>query len=242
MTLWEFSNSNFAFKESCIKSIPSKYCSRSPYIHGILATSSDKYLIIACEFEKQLIYNGRDWKLRKVKPSRRRSLSGHYCNMAAIVCDSHAVFVIESHEWSNVVNIRRALIPSLDGSKDEDMATTYYWETLEMISLEEFDALLRTHGRGYSIIVQNQQFYCVGSQGIIFTAFLQPPILPVVWGNSGVNFDQAPRLVGLPDGALLMIGTIRHQDRPQLDVIKISQKGNHNLLWLYKCSNLSIVL
>ena len=143
-------------------------------------------------------------------------------DMAAI--DSHAVYNIIHHDWCNDISIQRALIPSFDEIKDEDMATIL-WEELEMMSLEEFDELLC--GRKYSIIIQDQQFYCVGSKGIIFTAFVQPPIVPMVWGSSGINFHQAPHLVGLPNGALLMIGTIGNQDgESQLDVIKVSHRGN----------------
>ena len=234
MALWEFSNNDFAFKESCIKPIPSTYPSQCS--HNILANSSDQYLVVAYETYPiprylVIIYNGRDWKLRELEIIGTSEVSGDIAAM-----DSHAVLMIESSRWCNNVSIQRVPIPSFDESKDEGMAAT----VLEMMSLEEFNVIIR--GRKYSSIIHNQQFYCVDSQGIIFTTFLQPPLLPIVWGDSGISFDQAPHLVGLPDGALLMIGTIRHQDGSQLDVIKISQKGNHNLLWLYKCSNLSIVL
>jgi hypothetical protein len=222
MTLWEFSNNDFDFKESCIEPVPSTY--PLPW-RNILATSYDKYLIIAYEEylhlssqEDFVIYNGRDWKLRHLD-LRIMLRSNTSCDVAAM--DSHALYMIVFSTWDNDVDIQRALIPSLDES--EDKAT--HWEELEMIPLKELDALL--YGRRYSIIIQNQQFYCVDSQGILFTAFIQPPILPIVWGNSGVNFDQAPRLVGLPEGDLLMIGTIGNQNRSQLDVIKVSQKGNY---------------
>ena len=225
MNLWEFTTSDFAFKESCIKPIPSTYPSKCSGVYNILATSFDKYLTIIHEdrvkmIRNQLIYNGRDWTVRQLE--QIMLLSGKIHNMVAI--DRHAVFLIVSHEWHNNVSISRAplMMTSFDESKDKAMAATC-WEKLKMIPLEEFDALLC--GRKYSIIIQNQQFYCVDSKGIIFTAFIQPPILPIVWGNSGVSFDQAPHLVGLPDGALLMIGTIRHQDGSQLDVIKVSQIG-----------------
>ena len=227
MTLWEFTNGDFAFKESCIKPIPSTYSSQCSGVYNILATSSDKYLTIIREdrlqrIRNQLIYNGKDWRLRQLEQIRLMSGSSH--NMVAI--DRHAVFLIASNEWRNDISILRAplMMTSFEGSEDKAMAATS-WEKLEMISLEEFDALLC--GRKYSIIVQNQQFYCVDSKGIIFAAFLQAPLLPIVWGDSGIKFDQAPHLVGLPDRALLMIGTISNQDGSQLDVIKVSQKGNH---------------
>ena len=223
MTLWEFSNNDFTFKESRIKPIPTKYCSDVVY-DSILTTSSDEYLIITYEMLRisrpynLLIYNGSDWKSRKLKTG---SHSGMSTCMAAV--DSHAVYGIV-YEWKDdTINIQRILIPRFDEIKDEDM-TQVPKEEFGMISLEEFDELL--NGKKSSIIVQNKQFYCVDSKGIIFMAFLQPPIIPVVWGNSGVKFDQAPHLVGLPDGALLMIGTISNQDgESQLDIIKVSQKG-----------------
>ena len=226
MTLWEFSNNDFAFKESCIKPIPSKYCS-DILNDNVLTTSSDEYLIIVyADYQDRsrsnlLIYNGRDWKFRH-RLTQGGSVTGKNIYMAAI--DSHAVYEIILYLRRNHnVGIRRTLIPSYDEIKDEDMAPRG-GEMLEMNSLEEFNALL--HRRSYSIIIQDQQFYCVDSEGIIFTAFIQPPILPIVWGNSGVNFDYlAPHLVRLPDGALLMIGTI---DGSQLDVIKVGQKGNVN--------------
>ena len=220
LNLWEFNSNNFAFKESCIKPVPNN----CKMVSNIFATSSDEYLLIAmtsCTFDSilynLLVYNGRDWKFRQLKETESE-ISGRYSSMVAM--DSHTVYEIV--DWYNEIGIERALIPNFDEIKDEGMVHVL-WKDLEMTSLEEFDELLR--GR-YSIIIQDQQFYCVGSKGIIFTAFLQPPIVPIVWGNSGVTFDQAPRLVGLPDGALLMIGTIRHQDQgSQLDVIKVSQKG-----------------
>ena len=219
MTLWEFSNNNFAFKESSINPVPSMYLLRHSCTPKF-AISSDKYLIITCDSYlcgrstfKQLIYNGRDWKLRQLK-----SMDSSQSCFDVVAVDSHAVFMIESSNWCNNVYIWRSLISNFE---DEDVG---YWEMLKMMSLEEFDAML--HGWKYSCIVQHQQFYCVNLQGVIFTAFLQPPIVPILWGKSGVTFDQAPRLVGLPDGALLMIGTIRHQDQgSQLDIIKVSQKG-----------------
>ena len=218
VTLWEFSNNDFTFKESCIKPIPSTYPTQFP--QNILATSSDTYLIIGYMAYRSrtlliIYYDGRDWKLRKLNMFRT---SEFYSDMVAI--DNHAVFIVESSRWGDYVSVQRVLIPSFDKSEDEVMAKTLP----EMISLKEFNALLR--GRKYSIIIQNQQFYCVDSKGIIFTAFVQPLILPIVWGDSGITFDQAPHLVGLPDGSLLMIGTISNQDGSQLKVIKVSQKGN----------------
>jgi hypothetical protein len=217
MTLWEFSNNDFAFKESCIKPIPGR-C----YLFDILVTSSDKYLIIASLRVELLIYNGSDWKRRHLF-KRVSPRYGVYRNMAAI--DSHAVFMIKSSDWDNDVGILRAPIPSFD---EDTVDPLPMWEHLEMMSLEGFDTLLR--GRRYSMTIQNQQFYCVDSKGIIFTAFIRPPLLPIVWGNSGVTFHQATHLVGLPDGALLMIGTTRYQDESQLDVIKVSHndKGNQD--------------
>ena len=71
MSLWEFSNNNFAFKESSIKPIPSTHLSQR--FGDIIATSSDtEYLIITYGKTHEpsdrvifvkLIYNDRDWKL-----------------------------------------------------------------------------------------------------------------------------------------------------------------------------------
>jgi hypothetical protein len=144
MALWEFSNKDIAFKESCIKPIPSTYLSQCSDDHNILATSSDKYLIVACKTDRrdrrlflQLIYNGRYWKFGQPEAISKLLPSGEYIGLAAI--DSRAIFATKFRR--NHFSILRAPIPSFDEGKDEEMAETY-WEKLEIMSIKEFDALL----------------------------------------------------------------------------------------------------
>ena len=135
---------------------------------------------------------------------------------------SHAMFVIAFDiVYGNRVRILRA--PILGSGEDE--GNNYSCTELEVInSSAEFDTLI--YGRKFSTVLHNQQLYFVDSQGIIFMSFTQPPILPLIWGNSGVHFQQALYMVGLPNGTMLMVGMVEHQHGSQLDVVKVSQKGN----------------
>ena len=220
MTLWEFSSNDFTFKQSCIKPIPPQH-----NFNDFIATSKGEYLIIMWYIKHLrpisfLFYDGRDWNYRQYELTGRFH-SGYCCN---VILDSHAIVVIASPQWDkvNVVRVQKAPILRFSEDKDENCSCAY--TELEIISFAEFDRLICR--RNYSAILHNQQIYFVDSQGIIFTSFIQSPILPLVWGNSGVHFQQALYMVGLPDGIMLMIGMVEHQDGSQLDIIKVSQKGN----------------
>ena len=222
MTVWEFSINDMAFKLSSIKPIPS---SQSLNFGNIVASSKDEYLIVMNWYRasyrvyfRQFIYNGRDWNFSRPMNHICYVISSHpKYSYKVVIIDSHAILAIESTYGA----IERILKAPILLNECIHFHSTMHWEVLEMIPLEKFDA-----GREcYSISLQNQQLYFVDLKGMVFTSFIQPPILPMVWGNSGVNFQDAPHLVGLPDGTMLMIGTTGHQRASQLDIIKISQKG-----------------
>ena len=223
MTVWEFSSNDFTFKQSYIQPVPLQ-----DNFFTFIAVSKDEDITIV--EERHLwrrtptfilsIYDGRGWKVRPHEPNRPRlHLSGYRWEM---VVGSHAIVVIECSTFGRNVIVRKAPIPSF--GEDEDRFRDLDWENLEVISSIEFRTQICE--RNYSTILHDQQLYFVDPQGRIFMSFTRPPILPVLWGNSGVNFQRPPYMVGLPDGTMLMIGMVEHQDGSQLDIIKVSQKGN----------------
>ena len=225
MTVWEFSSNDFIFQRYCIKPVPPL---SQQHFYNFIATSKDEYLIVVWYQTMNrptpllLIYNGRNWEFRQREPGIEmfRSASGYQCEM---LVDSHAIVVIESSYSRNYVGVLKAPMPSF--GEDEDKSVSLIdWKEFQVISFAEFNTLVCRSN--YSTILHNQQLYFADSQGIIFMSFIQPPMLPVVWGNSGVNFQRAPYMVGLPDGTVLMIGMVEHQHESQMDIIKVSQKGN----------------
>ena len=232
MTVWEFSSNNFAFQESCIKPIPRKHIPGN-FNLNFIATSKDEYLIIVWYIKiysrptSCLFYDGGDWNSGRYRYMLiEHSLHSGYGYEVAF--DSHAMVVIAFDlVFGKEVRILRA--PILGSGEDE--GNNYSCKELEVISSAEFNTLI--YGAKYSTVLHNQQLYFVDSQGRIFMSFFPPPILPLVWGNSGVHFQQAPHLVGLPNGTMLMIGMVEYQHGSRLDVIKISQKGNN-----YQCKAL----
>ena len=234
MTVWEFSGNDFVFEPSYVEPIPSTYLPH--YFTDLNVISKDEYLIVFYNVGSrlrlslfQLIYDGRNWKLRKHEDIRLCSNKTYLMTI-----DSHTIVIFELlnefyrrryrsdydiSDYYDIVGRHKAPMLSFDDGED----TSINWEKLEVISCAEFSALLY---RGkFSTILHNQQLYFVDSQGVIFISFIQPTIVPIVWGNSGVIFQQAPHLVGLSDGTLLMIGMVEHRHGSQLDVIKVTQKG-----------------
>ena len=153
--------------------------------------------------------------------------------LVQFLTDGHAIFAITTNNGL-VTRVQKAPIHSFC---EDDKSNRINWEELDIISCPKFNELVRAHvwhGRRYFIILHNQQLYFVHSQGEIFMSFIQPLIVPVIWGNSGVKFEHAPYFVGLPDGTMLMIGMIGKQESQlyeeldaELEVIKVSQRGNN---------------
>ena len=220
MTVWEFSSNDLAFKKSNIKpapSIPVRPLLRR--LREVITTSTAKYLIIVywdrCSLDfVQLFYDGRKWKLKECMPEP------FYSYNIEVATDGHALVAIKTshirslrwyHDASLIV-----IAPVLNFDEEE-------LEMFDIISCAKFDTILYEHN--YFVILHNQLLYFVHSQGVIFTSFIQPPIVPVFWGNSGINFESAPHIVGLPDGTMLMMGMVGDRHGSQLDVVKISHKG-----------------
>ena len=235
MTIWELSSNDFAFKhESCVKPIPSTF-PRLEY-REVFITSEDEYLTIASwdrshrlKFVQLICYDGRDWRFRKYYDTFRGSIKMGLSN--EYLTNGNAMFAITT-EYDVVTGVRKAPINSFDEDDiehnlDEDDTEFKFlnWERLDVISHPKFETSRR---RKYFMILHNQQLFFIDPHGVIFTSFIQPLILPLLWGNSGVNFQHPPHLVGLPDGTMLMIGMIgKHESQldAELDVIKVSQKG-----------------
>ena len=237
MTVWEFSSDNFAFKPSNIKQVPSDF-PRLNHTH-VLTTSEDEELIIVSWDSSpflnfvQLLYDGRDWTFKTYEvsrhPSMKRGVSFDY------LTDGREIFrIATNNSCSMMIKVMKAPINSFDedrGSQD--------WKELDIISCPEFEELIRVHGRMYRMILYNRQFYFTDVEGKIFTSFIQPLMVPVIWSKSGVKFQDAPYLVGLPNGTMLMMGMIQKHEPQQmlyeeqnikLDVIIASQKGNDTSL------------
>lgn len=217
MTVWEFSSNDFAFKPSSIKPIPRTHLKH--FYDDFITMNKDKYLIITYVRRNvspiflQSIYDGRDWNFKQFCPPDRIMSALTY--QMAIGC--HVAVTIASFQGCNgIVCVQKASMPTFD----EDEGRPISWEVLEKISCIKCDRM------EHPTILNNQQFFFVDSQGLIFAFFIQSPIVPVVWGNSGVKFQYAPYLVGLPNETMLMIGMVGDQHGGQLDIIKVSQKGN----------------
>ena len=237
MTVWEFNSDNFAFKPSNIKQVPSDF-PRLNYA-DVLTTSEDEELIIVSWDSSpflnfvQLLYDGGDWTFKRYEtgrpPSKRSGESIDY------LTDGREIFRITTYYGSSMmIRVKKAPINSFDkdrGSRD--------WEMFDIISCPEFKESIRVHGRMHRMILYNQQFYFTDVEGKIFTSFIQPLMVPVIWSKSGVKFQDAPYLVGLPNGTMLMMGTMQKHEPQQmlyeeqnvkLDIIIASQKGNDTSL------------
>ena len=225
MTIWEFASSNHsAFKESSVKPIPSTL--RQNDFNLIIAISKDECLTVCMKRPtlypciSQLIYNGMNWKCIRSECDSIDKFGFHSAYHFEVLFDTCNMIVIAFSAWGNVVRVFKA---PMSWSKSSGMSPIE-WQELAVASFAEFSA--EVCKRQCSIILHSQQLYFADAQGTIFTSFIQPPILPVVWGKGGLSFQHLPHLmVGLPNGAMLMIGMIECQHGSQLDVIKVDQMG-----------------
>ena len=253
MTVWEFHNNNF--EQSCIKPVPSTFPKLKK--DNIFTTSTDKDLIIASwghfpylDFV-QLIYDGRDWRFRKCYDREGRQCHEREQSYSTgaleppeksttFLTNGHAIFDVTGIPgYCLVTSVQKLSIHTIDSFDEGDKIVDADYS----LNWEKYDVIMRPERRSCFVTLHNQQFYFIDAQGEIFTSFIQSPIVPVIWGNCGVEFLRAPYLVGLPDGSMLMIGMIGKRD-PQrepgagfevigprgvpgaeLDVIKVSQKG-----------------
>ena len=234
MSVWEFNSNDLAFKPSSIKPVPTEYAHSYSFFTAI---SRDKYLVTVCMLKTlrccfdiaQLIYDGQDWKFREYGKFT-------FCSGYSIQCviNSHATLIFLFNDlivnFDSIVKIWKAPILSNDESK----VSAINWEVLDI-------SLLQIPDYRYPPILHDQKLYFVNSKGDIRISFIQSPLLPEVWGNSGVNFRRAPHIIGLPNGTLLMTGMVGEQDEAQLDVIKVTQKGNKHLRLHYSVLPLSII-
>lgn len=79
-------------------------------------------------------------------------------------------------------------------------------------------------------LLHYDQLYFVDLKGTIVAVFFQEKTVPIIWGNNSCHFEKPPHLVSLPDESMLMIGKVNGQQGAQIDVIKVSQKGNNTTL------------
>ena len=221
MTIWEFTHS--AFKVSSIKPIPNTL--RRSDFDDFTAISKDECLIVCMKRRVlyprigQLIYNGMNWKCIHSEYDSINKFGFHSAYHHEVLIDTCDVIVIAFSDWGNMVRVLKAPMTWSNGLD----VSPIEWEELAVASFAEFNA--KVCRRQCSIILHSQQLYFADAQGAIFTSFIQPPVLPVVWSKSGINFQHIPSLMGLPNGTMLMIGMIEHQHGSQLDVIKFGQIG-----------------
>ena len=233
-TIWEFDCNHNVSKESCIAPIPGPKDS-------IVATSQDKYLIVAPEMYGLFIFDddddhavcvhifdGTSWSAQQYDLTSL--LSGSDIRWTTII-GNHTLFVVECDDQGTVMSLYKA--PLLLGECKDSMTIL----KLEIMCrhVEEIDYLWKYPGQRSSLLLNNQLFLA-DSQGVIFTTYIQPPI-EVVWifADSGISFRQAPHIVRLPNGELLMVGIVIHCDhedlddqsesKSQLDVISVHHKG-----------------
>ena len=228
MTIWEFTSSNrSAFKASSIKPIPSTL--RRSDFDDFIAISKDECLIVCMKRQVfypgfvQMIYNGMNWKFTEYESIEKFSFHSAYHH--EVLIDTHDIIIIAFSDWHNVLRVLKA---PMSWSNDPDVSPIE-WEELAVASFAKFNA--KVCRRQCSIILHSQQLYFADARGAIFTSFIQPPILPVAWRKSGINFQHIPSLVGLPNGTVLMIGMIEHQHGSQLDIIKFGRIGKYSTSW-----------
>lgn len=58
----------------------------------------------------------------------------------------------------------------------------------------------------------------------------------MIWGYSGIKFQESPHFVGLPDGSMLMIGMVGGRHESRIDVVKVSHKGKLASVKSAKCT------
>ena len=222
MSIWEFSVTDLAFKKSCIGPLPQKLArdevDRRPADY-LIATSRGDYLIIMDSYltYELLVFDGKSWTSRWCHKTYYYD-GFHSGYKFRVVISAHTAIVVAFSDWGDVVRMLEA--PLTLHLKDEDTSSNSH--EVDVISSEEFNELVCT---ARSTIINNENIYFVDSHGVVFTSFIQPPIIPLVWGRSGVNFQQAPCIAGLSDGTLLLIGTVKEKHGSTLDVIKVKQQG-----------------
>ncbi len=223
ISIWEFSSCDLAFKASSIKPIPSTLCQDD--FDDFIATSKDECLIVCMKRRAfspgigHMIYNGRNWKISKYEYINKFGRF-HSAYQHEVLINTRDIIIIAFSDWGNVVRVLRAPIlwPKSFGGM-----SPLEWEELAVASFAEFNA--KVCNRQCSIVLHSQQLYFADAQGAIYTSFVQPPVLPVVWGKSSINFQHIPHVMELPNGTVLMIGMVKHQHGSQLDVIKVGQIG-----------------
>ena len=226
MTVWEFSNNNLAFKRSSTKPAPSIEPWLRQHLREVITTSMGEYLIIVYWDRHYLhfvqsCYDGRDWKFKEYKPRRSSPVRGE----VTVVSDGHAIVAIRIPPYINtaIYSVFLEVIAPLLNFDKEKGAKEFI-----VPSCATFDALLSESK--YFTTFHNQQLFFIDLQGVIFTSFIRPPIVPVVWGSSHIKFQDTPHMMKLPDGTMLMIGMVGCQHGSQLDIIKIHLKGNNPVM------------
>ena len=223
-TIWEFDYRCNIFKESCIEPVPGPKDS-------FVATSEGKYLIVVPEMGVHCwglhdhtvyvhIFDGTSWSAQQYEFIS----SGSNTKWATIV-GNHTTIVVKFDDEGNVISLYKA--PLLLG-ECKDSVTIVKWERLS-ISVTEIEDYWRYPGQR-SLLLFNNQLFLTDSRGMISTTFIEP-LIGVIWifVDSNVCFRQAPHIVRLPDGELLMMGIVIRDDhsesKSQLDVIKVHHKG-----------------
>ena len=226
--MWEFDCNCNVFKESCIESIPD-------YSMSFVATSQDNYLIVAPDtlhfysYDHDCaicvhIFDGTSWIILRYDPI----LLGSNEKCISII-GNHIIYEVkfrqEFDDEETVTCIHKA--PLLLGECEDSLSSTILkWERMHVKEISD------TYICGYrgqrSLLLVNNQLFLATSQGMILTTFIQPAI-GAIWKfvDSDISFRQAPHIVGLPNGELLMVGVVVQDDncKSQLDIIKIHCKG-----------------
>ena len=226
MNIWEFENNCFTFKESCIGPVPLceagllRFTAVSKANH--LATIHIGGLSVFTRYNNvQYTFNGKSWE-NKTLLSHRFFGSGVYFRT---VIDDHTILLIKFSRFSG--EIKELYKAPLILCEDHNIINDSVWERLEVMSLEEVsDVSLNSlpNVAHCTLLLHNNLLYLVDKDGDIFTSFIQS-FVPVIWGHCGFSFEQAPQLVVLQDGTMLMVGIIKNHCGSEVDVIKISFKG-----------------
>ena len=227
-TIFEFSIKDFVFNETSIQPFPRT--KRAVHTYDFMATSNNDYLIVMdCSYRvapirSLSVFDGNSWKSRLCEMNMGFPPSAYRLDN---MISEHVAVIVAHSNWGNEVRFFKAPLILGEGDDSSDIE----FKEVDVISYEEFDKLVCR--RGCATVLHNDNVYFADSHGVVFTAFIQPPIVPIVWGNSGNEFQQVPHVVGLSDGTLLLIGTTAEEKGSTLDVIKVKQQGMYSYYFKY---------
>lgn len=236
-TVWEFSDTDITFKESLyIKPVPIPD-DINKYGWSICADSEDDYLVVVIAGRSRfsvMVFDGKSWTVRD-----GGLRSSHYA--IQVIVRNHTVFLCERGSALYIANVYKAPLQSLltevSNSSSNELSM---WQTLKSThkSRKSID------GDSNVVILGNHLVMASSFQKDlhIYGYFIGDEASELEWcqwvdmGNSSERFDLPPRIVGLPDGTLLVVGKMveppfesgqseQDKSKSKFDILKVQPQG-----------------